>query len=245
MEGSGTLPFDSRVGVCSPAETFISQECKLVKTDSYRILLNEDWELEDLYEYPHALSQCYAFVYCLDSKLEPRDRDRIAYAMQNYPFKGGYSYVNIYSVLKNQIPNPDRPRIDTMRKQSPGWLDLLLNVDVAYHLAASVTALAGASVTAVATYSKAYKILIALNAARRQAENDRLKGTALQMRQMNELCIELAKNLGYKNLKGLHEHTGDVEISMKLLMSHYRRMNVLVEYQKKGKATLTLPIRLE
>lgn len=217
----------------------------MVKTDSYRVLLNEDWELEDLYEYPHALSQCYAFVYCLDSELEPHDRERIAYAMQTYPFKGGYSYVNIYSVLKNQIPGPDRPRIDTMRKQSPGWLDLFLNVDVACRLAAAVSALAGAAITAVATYSKAYKLLMELNAARRKAKNDRLKATALQMREMNALCTELAKNLGYKNLQALHEHTGDVEVSMKLLMAHYRKMKVLVEYQKKGKATLTLPHDLD
>ena len=211
------------------------------KPQSYRVLLNDDWELEDLYEYPHALSQCYAFVYCLDSELEPHDRERIAYAMQTYPFKGGFSYVNIYSVLKNQIPGPDRPRIDTMRKQSPGWLDLFLNVDVAYHLAAAVSALAGAAITAVATYSKAYKLLMALNAARRKAENDSLRANALQMREMNLLCTVLAKNMGYKNLKTLHEHTGDVEVSMKLLMAHYRKMQVLVEYQKKGKATLTLP----
>ena len=161
--------------------------------------------------------------------------------MQTYPFKGGFSYVNIYSVLKNQIPGPDRPRIDTMRKQSPGWLDLFLNVDVAYHLAAAVSALAGAAITAVATYSKAYKLLMALNAARRKAENDSLRANALQMREMNLLCTVLAKNMGYKNLKTLHEHTGDVEVSMKLLMAHYRKMQVLVEYQKKGKATLTLP----
>jgi hypothetical protein len=132
-----------------------------------------------------------------------------------------------------------------MRKQSPGWLDLFLNLDVAYRLAAAVSALAGAGVTATATYSKAYKILLALNAARRKAENDRLKGTALQIREMNALCTELAKNMGYKNLQALHEHTGDVEVSMKLLMAHYRKLQVLVEYQTNGKATMTLPSILD
>ena len=209
--------------------------------NSYRILLNEDWELEDLYQYPHALAQCYSFVYCLDSELEPRDRDRIAYAMQTYPFKGGYSYVNIYSVLKNQIPKNERPRIDTMRKQSPGWLDLLLNVDVAYRLAAGVSVLAGAGIAAVATYSKAYKLLMTLNAARRKAKNDQLKATTVQMREMNALCNELARNLGFKNIQALHEHTGDVEVSLKLLMAHHRKMDVLLAYATQGKAKLTLP----
>ena len=116
-----------------------------------------------------------------------------------------------------------------MQKQSPGWLDLLLNVDVAYRLAAGVSALAGAGVTAVATYSKAYKMLLVLNAARRKAENDKLKATTVQMRDMNVLCNELAKSLGFKNLHALHEHTGDVEVSMKLLMAHYRKMEPLAK----------------
>lgn len=214
---------------------------KTKKPDNYRVELNEDWELEDLYKYPHALSQCYAFVYCLDSVHESGNHERIAHAMQTYPFRGGYSYVNIYSVLKNQIPKAERPRIDTMSKQSPGWLDLILNVEVAYHLAASVSALAGAGITAAAAYTKAYKILMALNAARRKAENDRLKASTVQLKEMNILCLELAKNMGYKSLQELHEYTGDVEVSMKLLMAHHRKMEVLVTYMKKGKATLTLP----
>jgi len=73
----------------------------MARLEIYRVWLNKDWELEDLYEFPHAFSQCYAFVYCLDSELEPRDRDRINYAIREYPWRGGYSYVNIYSVFKN------------------------------------------------------------------------------------------------------------------------------------------------
>jgi hypothetical protein len=63
----------------------------------------------------------------------------------------------------------------------------------------------------------------------------------MQLKSMNAICTELAKNLGFKSLKELHEHTGDPEVSLKLLMAHYRRMSVLLEYAQKGKATLTLP----
>lgn len=208
--------------------------------DIYRIILGDDWELEDLYEFPHALSQCYSFVYCLDSPLEPRDRDRINYSMQTYPFRGGYSYVNIYTVLRNQIPPRDRPKMKSIQKASPGWLDLILNVNVAYHLAASVGALSVAGTGAVAAYKKAYTLLMQINAERRKAQNERLAADVHQMKQINLLCVELAKNLGFKNLKELHEHTGDPEVSMKLLMAHYRKMTTLLEYGKKGKAMLTL-----
>jgi hypothetical protein len=44
----------------------------------YRVLLDSDWQLADLYTFPHAFSQTYAFVYCLDSELDPTNyRDTI------------------------------------------------------------------------------------------------------------------------------------------------------------------------
>jgi hypothetical protein len=208
---------------------------------SYRVLLNQDWELEDLYEFPHALLQCYTFIYCLDSELQPRDRERINYALREYPWRGGYSYVNIYTVFKHQVPISDRPRIKSIQKSSPGWIDLLLNVDVAHKVAAAVTTLSGAAVAAVAAYKKCYSLILNLNAERRSEQAQRLVKSAAEMKAVNAMCVELAKHLGFKSLKELHEHTGDPEISMKLLLAHYRRMSVMVEYSKEGKATLTLP----
>jgi hypothetical protein len=161
--------------------------------------------------------------------------------MHSYPFRGGFSYVNIYAVLKSQIPGRDRPKIDSMKKASPGWLDLVLNVDVAYHLAAGVSTLAAAGYGAVATYKKAYQLILSINEARRKYRVDGMKADATQMKMINLLCVELAKNLGFKSLKELHEYTGDPEISMKLLMSHHRKMDTLLKYDEKGKASLSLP----
>ncbi len=208
---------------------------------SYRVLLNEDWELRDLYEFPHALSQCYSFIYCLDSELEPRDRIRINRALQGYPWRGGYSYVNIYTVLSNQIQGPDRPKIKSIQKASPGWLDLSLNVNVAYQVAGGLSVLSGAFVSAVAAYKKANQLLISINATRRKADADNLKATAEELKAINAISVELAKHLGFKSLKELHEHTGDPEVSLKLLMAHFRRMSVLLDYEKNGKATLSIP----
>lgn len=213
----------------------------MTTAENYRVLLNEDWELEDLYEFPHALSQCYAFIYCLDSELLPRDRERINHAMQEYPWRGGYSYVNIYEVLKHQVPAADRPKVGSIRKESPGWLDLILNVDVAYQVAAAISVLAGAALSAAAAYKKAYKLLLDIKAARRKEAVERMRATAAEINALNAMCTELAKHLGFKNLKELHKQTGDPEITLKLLLAHYRRMSVILDYQKTGKATLTLP----
>jgi hypothetical protein len=147
--------------------------------------------------------------------------------------------VNVYFLFNGQIPPEDRPRVRAIRKESPGWLDLILNPAVAAQVAAAVTTLAASAVAATAAYKKAYSYLLSVNAARRRAAAQQLMATAAEMKAFNSLCVELAKNLGFKSLTELHEHTGNPEISLKLLLAHYRRMSTLVEFQNKGKAMLT------
>jgi hypothetical protein len=213
--------------------------------DYYRILLASDWRLTDLYEFPHAYSQNYAFTYCLDSNLDPRDRQRIDYALENYPWRGGYSYVNIYTVLQNQIPRRDRPRIKSISKSSPGWLDLFLNVDVAIQVAKSVAVLAGSAATATYAYKNIQKYLGDININRRKHQLQEMQITQAEAKVYNPMCLEMAKYLGFKNLKELQERTGSPEVTLKLLLAHYRRISKIVEYGEKGKATLPLEEEIE
>lgn len=206
----------------------------------YRVELPDspEWSLHDLYSFPHTYEQCYAFIYCLDTELPARDRNAIDYALKNYPWKGGYSYVNIYSILQRQIPPRHRPKIYSFHKASPGWIDLILNHDVAIEIAKSVAALSGAATAAAAAYKKTYTLLQSIKAER---EKSRLQVTQLNQQQLKAVraCYEeLAKTMGYKSLAELHDRTGDPEVSLKLLSAHYRRMRTLQEYQEKGKIFL-------
>ena len=124
---------------------------------AYRVLLDGKWQLEDLYTFAHAFSQCYAFIYCLDSELDPSDRDRINEAFTGYPWRGGYSYVNIYTVLRHQVPRRHQPSITSISYGSPGWLDILLNPDVALQVAKSVGILSGSTVMAAKAYAYCMK----------------------------------------------------------------------------------------
>jgi hypothetical protein len=126
--------------------------------NAYRIRLpEEEWQLDDLYELPHAFEQCYAFVYCLDMELMERDRESIDQTFSAYPWRGGFSYVNIYLVLKSQLPYAARPRLKSMHKASPGWIDLYLNVDAAIQVAKAVGILATTAVAAAKAYAQVKK----------------------------------------------------------------------------------------
>ena len=177
---------------------------KKIDSEAYRVVLDGRWRLEDLYEFPHAFYQCYAFTYCLDSELSPRDRERINDAFVGYPWRGGYSYVNIYTVLQNQVPLEDRPTIKSISYASPGWLDIFLNVDVAIQVAKSVGILAGSAVAAAKAYTTCMKYLAQVAVDRKRAqlqemqlrekENDFLKAVEKnEVRDLKQLVIKLTK----------------------------------------------------
>lgn len=206
--------------------------------DVYRVLLDGKWGLYDLYEFPHAFSQCYSFIYCLDSALEARDRERIDAAFVGYPWRGGYSYVNIYTVFKNQLPARDRPQVKSISYASPGWLDLFLNAGVAIQVAKSVGILAGSALGATTAYAKIIKTLSGIKAERERAKLHEMQLTQAQHKTLMGMCEDMAKFLGFKNVKELHQRTGSPEISLKLLLAHYRRTSALVEFVKNGQAAL-------
>jgi hypothetical protein len=211
----------------------------------YRIRLDKDWRLADLYEFPHAYMQNYAFVYCLDSDRDARDRHRIDRALETYPWRGGYSYVNIYSVLQHQVPLRDRPLIKSISKSSPGWLDLLLDIDVAIKVAKSVAVFSGSAVSAILAYKQIQKYLGDINIDRKRHQLQQLQITEAQAKAFTSMSVEMAKFLGFKSLKELQDRTGNPEVTLKLLLAHFRRMSTLVEYQEKGKAELPVEDEIE
>ena len=210
---------------------------KKAADDVYRVVLDGNWRLSDLYQFPRDFAQCYAFEYCLDTDLEARDRDRIDDALETYPWQGGYSYVNIYNVLQNQVPAKYRPKIDSISYGSPGWIDMTLHIDAAIQVAKAVAIVAGSMVAAVAAYRKINRMLSDIRTDNETAKIDR---TLAQARLLRKLCEEMAGILGFEKLEDLHKRTGDPETSLKLLLAQFRRVKRLAEYLQKGKAGLPI-----
>lgn len=206
----------------------------------YRINMDKEWELNDLYSFPHAFAQTYAFAYCFDSDLSPRDADRINYALENYPWRGGYSYVNIYTVLQNQVPPKLRPRIKQIQYASPGWMDLALNLDPAIKVAAAVASIAGSMVATTKAYASIQKTLQDIKLQREKSKVAHLQLSKAQAKELRGLCEELSKLVGFKKFEELVSRTGDIEIAAKLLAAQFRRLKAIAEFSSKGKIGLPL-----
>ncbi|MCH7330847.1 hypothetical protein [Acinetobacter modestus] len=124
----------------------------------------------------------------------------------------------------------------SIKYASPGWIELYLNIEVAIEVAKAMTIFLSSTATVVIAYKKLYKIFIDLNRLRKEKKNMSLKLDLEHVKTVNQLNNELAKGLGYMNLNQLIKNTNDVEETSKLLMAHYRRMNKMAEFVRKGKA---------
>ena len=208
----------------------------------YKVLMNKRWALEDLYEFPHTYSQTYSFIYCFDSELDARDADRINYALEGYPWRGGYSYVNIYTVLANQVPKEHKPEVARIQYASPGFMDILLNPDVALQVAKSVSILLGTGVAGVEAYKRIYKTLLEMNKDKKRQQVEITTYSAAETKALASMSDTLAKNMGFKNVADLHQRTKNPEVTLKLLMAHHRRLTILGEFVQEGKVSLPVDI---
>jgi len=94
-------------------------------------------------------------------------------------------------------------------------------------------------------YKNIQKYLGDININRRKHQLQEMQITQAEAKVYNSMCLEMAKYLGFKNLKELQERTGSPEVTLKLLLAHYRRISKIVEYGEKGKATLPLEEEIE
>lgn len=209
-----------------------------MSTDVYRIAMDGRWDLKDLYEFPHAFLQVYAFAYVFDTELPPRDSDRINYALESYPWEGGYSIVNIYTVLQNQLEGEFRPRIQEIRYASPGWIDILANIHPVVKVAGAVAAIAGSTLTTTKAYAAVQDTLYKIRERAALARIKKIQLTRQELEELSKLNDDLAKAIGFEKLRELNVRTDSVEVSAKLLSAQFRRLKKLADFVLKGKAAL-------
>jgi hypothetical protein len=201
----------------------------------YRIVIDEEWNLEDLHDFPHRYSQTYNFIYWFGRTDPSSPTEGLDARLNSFPWQGGFSYVHAYETLK-QITPP--LRIAAMSKQSPGWIDVIANVDTALHVARAVGIYSVAGISAITAYRRAHAHWLSLDL---KAERDRWKIGELKRKQVRanmDLLDDLAKQVGFENTSQLVHRVQDPDLALGLLLAHYRRVENLAEYVKEGKAKL-------
>lgn len=203
---------------------------------AHAIQIDGRWSLEDLYIFPRAYEQVY---FALDAVLPTSDEhheDRVDRAFEAFPWRGGYSAVNFYNQLKYATPPQLRPRILSIQYASPGWLELSLILGHAAALGVIVTAVARTIDRCNRTYNGIMTDLMKRRLLRIEVERARFSLQRDEIELVDKAADAMAKLLNLGSADTVHQRTKKPLISLKILLSLYRRVRTLAEYQVEGKA---------
>jgi hypothetical protein len=204
----------------------------------YRVLMDRRWSLEDLYGFSRAYSRVYDFAYCFDPRQETRSPARIESALEQYPWAGGYSYVNFYSLLHHQIPSALRPTVAGIRYSSPGWMDIVLQPSVAVNIAWSVTTLVALGAAGMEALKRINQARLDIQKQRYQHNADIARLTLEEIQAVKQISEEAATIIDFRDLPYLQERVNDPMTALKVLLAHSRRLADLARYVERGKVEL-------
>ena len=207
-------------------------------TDNYKINIDKRWSLEDLYVFSRTYEQVYFLAYSLLPELPDDVVDRISRAYHTYPWQGGYSAVNFYNQLKYSVPIAQRPNVVSIRYASPGYLELGLLLGVAFSVSKLVKYVAGSIKEINLVYNEIMSDLQKRKLLRLEVKQKGLELSRSQLHFIEEHAESMAKLLMFKGHSEITDRTGHPFITLKILLSYYRRLRKLAEYQSKGKADL-------
>ncbi|MDY6460392.1 hypothetical protein [Acinetobacter faecalis] len=213
---------------------------KKYDAENYRVLLDERWTLENLNDFTRLYMQNYAFLYCLENNINNSRAAALFNELNEYKLRDGLTYVNIYSLFIKHIPSKERPKVRAISYASPGFIELILNYEVAINIALSIAAFIKGLTATAETYNKLHSIFIELGRKRKEKQNHLLKLDVETIKHVRKLNEELAKGLGFNSLKDMYDNFGDEEEVSKLLLAHYRRMKGMSKLVKEGKIKFPL-----
>lgn len=205
---------------------------------NHKILIDGEWDLEDLYRFPRTYEQVYFLYYSLFPHEDDCIEGRIADAFRGYPWRGGYSAVNFYNRLKYLVPKKKRPQVISLQYASPGWIELSLVFAVAVTAERTIKAIATAIKEANCTYQQIYRAM-----QDRKLLQIEVKKKELELEKAHQKFIESSTHtmvtlLGLSSVDQINQKTGSPLKTLKILLSLYRRIRTLAEYQNKGKTKL-------
>jgi hypothetical protein len=204
--------------------------------DRYRIEIDGKWSLEDLYRFPRAYEQVYFALEAIIPSDDKEQDERIERAFIAFPWRGGYSAVNFYDQLKWATPVPHRPAIVSVKYASLGWIELFLNQPLAVQMAGIISTVAASLGVCNKVYNQIHSDLQKRKLLRMAVESRRIALSKEQIAFVKECADNLADVVGVASAKALDERTKDPLISLKILLSVYRRIRTLAEFKNRGKA---------
>ncbi|MHA3084495.1 hypothetical protein ACX1NX_15320 [Acinetobacter sp. ANC 5383] len=101
---------------------------------AYKIFLDKSWSLEEFTIFTRLYFQNYSFIYCLEDLFSSeidQTSSKLENVLKEFKLRSGLSYVNIYTIFRDEISKDERPNVKSIKYASPSWIELYLNIEVA------------------------------------------------------------------------------------------------------------------
>lgn len=214
-----------------------NQADEAYKINTYKINIDGDWTLVDFYKFPHVYSQVYSLLYSLQF-FEQVDKKRLEATYQSFPWAGGFSAVNFYNGLYRLIPKTYKPVVVSIRYSSPGWIELSLAIGVAIGLKQIVKHVATMALEVNSAYDQIYKDMQKRKLLSLDVKSKELNHSKEELKFIEESSESFAKLLGFNGTKEITKLTQNRLATLKILLSFYRRIRTLKEFEDKEKLQL-------
>jgi hypothetical protein len=206
--------------------------------DRYKIKIDLQWSLEDLYVFARNYEQVYFLAYSLLPGLPDATGEDVSRAYRAFPWRGGYSAVDFYNQLKHSAPPEERLKVFAIHYGSPGFIELMLVLAAAQTVRSIVKAVADSLTDMNAVYNQIMADLQKRKLLRLEVKNKEFELSQAQLHLVEEHADIMAALLGLNGHNELTQRTGHPFITLKILLSYYRRLRKLAEYYSEGKADL-------
>lgn len=213
------------------------------KTDKgiYPILLDGQWSMHDLGEFPKKLYDSYALIYCLKAMDQNPENDKPAekQKFRSLPWCGGYSSVHFFKRAMDRVPVKQRPQVAAVHYESPGFMKFRMDEQIAEEVRRCVS---NVNDNAKFFHDTSAKLEAYLKT---HELNDPKKENTEDWEKHDPFLLEMTKAL----ISGFSPLDTDSFISAmprpfeaaKVALMFYRRVNTLCRFQRDGLVTFPNP----
>lgn len=211
------------------AQESLNSDLKVVEIDGR-------WEISDLRKFSDLVQDCYSFGFALLGVAGNAAQAKIDSLFHKHPWRGGFSSVNFFKELYNNIPQEDRAGIRKIDYASPGEIEFYMNGDVADSIRELVLEINDDESTAQESYRLARRFLQDRNWLGKSDADIQLSASDLV--ELTQLLNSSCKAFGLQDFSDhiLALASGDPLSAVKIVLAYFRRLQGLADYVATGKA---------
>jgi len=217
------------------APVFVRRETD-ARPDNYIIQIDREWSLDDFHGLPQTYSQVYSFIYNLQVNKDGRPiSQKEKEAFSHYPWRGGFSAVNFYKDLQSLIPTQYKPRVTRLQYASPGFIELELFTPISASIRESIHAYLSSAGELDEMYKLIMKFQKEHSFSRNKIEENQIIPEIMEI--IVQLTGDFASLLKYEYIEATNRLTSNRLLTLRIVLSYFRRVKILAEYQIEGRAT--------